>query len=187
MQALAVGLVDERGDSDLTLDLAIGRIKLTVLRLIHIVAGGFWAGAGIMMGWFVAPAARSVGPGAGPFMQALLKRKVPMILITAGLVTVGAGLWMWAIRRPTMSRWQDWALAAGAVSAIVAVTLGIGWQRPTGAKVMALGTQIANAGSPPTPEQGAEMGRLQGKMARYGSTIAYLFVISLAGMALGGG
>jgi hypothetical protein len=30
------------------------------------------------------------------------------------------------------------------------------------------------------------MGRLQGKMARYGSTIAYLFIIALAGMALGG-
>lgn len=159
---------------------------MTVLRLIHIVAGGFWAGAGIMMGWFVAPAARSVGPGAGPFMQALLKRKVPMILITSGLITIGAGLWLWAIRQPTMSRWQDWALALGALSAIVAVTIGIGLQRPTAAKVMALGQEIATAGAPPTPDQGAEMGRLQGKLAVYGSTLAYLFAIALAGMALGG-
>ena len=159
---------------------------MTVLRLIHIVAGGFWAGAGILMGWFVAPAARSAGPGAGPFMQALLKRKVPMILISSGVVTVGAGLWLWAIRQPTMSRWQDWALAIGALAAIVAVTLGIGWQRPTGAKMMALGTQIAAGGSPPTPEQAAEMGRLQGKLARYGSTLSYLFTMALAGMALGG-
>jgi hypothetical protein len=159
---------------------------VTVLRLIHIVAGGFWAGAGIMMGWFVAPAARSAGPGAGPFMQALLKRKITTVLITAGLITVGAGLWLWAIRQPTMSRWQDWALAIGAVCGIVAVTIGIGFQRPTGAKVQALGQQIATAGALPTPEQGAEMGRLQGKMAGYGSTIAYLFTIALAGMALGG-
>ena len=159
---------------------------MTVLRLIHIVAGGFWAGAGILMGWFVAPVARSAGPGAGPFMQALLKRRVPMILISSGVVTVGAGLWMWAIRQPTMSRWQDWALAIGALSAIVAVTIGIGWQRPTGAKMMALGAQIAAGGSPPTPEQGAEMGRLQGKLAQYGSTLSYLFAIALAGMALGG-
>lgn len=158
---------------------------MTVLRLIHIVAGGFWAGAAIMMGWFVAPAARSVGPAAGPFMQALLKRKVPTVLITAGLITVGAGLWMWAIRRPTMSRWQDWALASGALAAIVAITIGIALQRPTAAKMMALGQQIATAGSP-TPDQGAEMGSLQGKLAVYGSTIAYLFVIALAGMALGG-
>lgn len=160
---------------------------VTLLRLIHIVAGGFWAGAGILMGWFVAPAARSIGPGAGPFMQALLKRRVPTILISTGLVTIGAGLWLWAIRQPSMNRWQDWALAAGAVAAIAAVAIGITLQRPTAARMMALGQQIVAAGSPPTPEQGAEMGRLQGKLAVYGSTLSYLFAIALAGMALGGG
>lgn len=159
---------------------------MTVLRLIHIVGGGFWAGAGILMGFFVAPTARSMGPAAAPFMQALLKRRVSMVLITSGLITVGAGLWLWAIRQPTMSRWQDWALAVGALSAIVAVTIGISLQRPTAHKVMDLGQQIASAGAPPTPEQGAEMGRLQGKLALYGSTLAYLFAIALAGMALGG-
>jgi hypothetical protein len=160
---------------------------VTVLRLIHIVAGGFWAGAGILMGWFVAPAARSIGPGAGPFMQALLKRKVPTILIASGLVTIGAGLWLWAIRQPSMSRWQDWALAVGALAGISAVIVGITLQRPTAAKMMALGQQIASGGSPPTPEQGAEMGRLQEKLSAYGSTLSYLFAIALAGMALGGG
>jgi hypothetical protein len=159
---------------------------MTVLRLIHIVSGGFWAGAGILMGWFVAPAARAAGPGAAPFMQALLKRKVPMILIGTGAVTVAAGLWLWAIRRPTMSRWQDWALATGALAAVVAITIGVGWQRPTAAKMQALGEQIASGGAPPTPAQGQEAGRLQGKLAQYGSTIAYLFVVALAGMALGG-
>jgi hypothetical protein len=120
-------------------------------------------------------------------MQALLKRKVPIILIISGLITIGAGLWLWAIRQPSMSRWQDWALAAGALAAIVAVTIGITLQRPTAAKMMALGQQIAAAGSPPSPEQGTEMGRLQGKLAGYGSTLGYLLAIALAGMALGGG
>jgi hypothetical protein len=159
---------------------------VTVLRLIHIVSGAFWAGAGMLMGWFVAPAARAAGPGAGPFMQALLKKKLPTILVSFGLITVGAGMWLWAIRQPSMSRWQDWALASGAVSAIVAVTIGIGWQRPTAAKMQSLGAQIAGGGSPPTPDQGAEMGRLQAKLSIYGSTLAYLFAIALAGMALGG-
>lgn len=160
---------------------------MTLLRLIHIVSGGFWAGAAMMMGWFVAPAARSAGPGAGPFMQALLKRKVTTVLVSTGFLTIGAGLWLWAIRRPTMTRWQDWALAIGAVSAIVALTIGIGWQRPTAAKVSVLGAEIAGAGSPPTPEQAAEMQRLQGKVGRFASILAYLFAVALAGMALGGG
>ena len=159
---------------------------MLILRLIHIVAGGFWAGAGILMGWVIAPAARSVGPAAGPFMQALLKRKVTLVLITAGLVTVASGLWLLAIRRPTMSRWQDWALVIGAVSGIAAVTIGIGLQRPTSKKVQALGAEIAAGGSPPSQAQAAEMGRLQGNMSRYGSVLSYLFLIALSGMALGG-
>jgi hypothetical protein len=157
-----------------------------ILRLIHIVSGGFWAGAGIFMGWFVGPAAQAAGPGAGPFMQALLKRKAPRILLTTGIVTVASGLLLLGYRQPTMSRWQDWALVIGALSAISALTIGIALQLPTLAKVQALGGQIAAGGQPPTPAQGAEMGMLQGKIARYGSTIAFLFAGALAGMALGG-
>jgi hypothetical protein len=159
---------------------------VTLLRLIHIVAGGFWAGAAILMGWFVAPAARSVGPAAGPFMQALLKRRTTTVLLTTGSVTVAAGLWLWAIRQPTMGRWQDWAMAIGALSAIAALTIGIVLQRPTGSRMQALGAQMMNAGAPPTAEQSAEMAELQARLGRYGLTLAYLFTAALAGMALGG-
>ena len=159
---------------------------MIILRLIHIVSGGFWAGAGIFMGWLVGPAAQAAGPAAGPFMQALLKRRTPIILISTGIVTVASGVWLLAIRQPTMSRWQDWALVIGALSAIIALTVGITMQRPTLAKVQALGAQIAGGGQPPTPAQGAEMGMLQSKIARYGSTIAFLLAGALAGMALGG-
>ena len=159
---------------------------MLILRLIHIVAGGFWAGAGILMGWVIAPAARSAGPGAGPFMQALLKRKVTVVLITAGLITIASGIWLLSIRRPTMSRWQDWALVVGALSGIAAVTIGFALQRPTSKRMQALGAEIAAGGSSPSQAQGAEMGRLQANMIRYGSILSYLFVIALAGMALGG-
>ena len=81
-------------------------------------------------------------------------------------------------------RWQDFALALGALAAIAALTIGIALQRPTGDKLRKLGESLA--GQPPNAEQAAEMGRLQGKMASYGNTLAYLFAISLAGMALGG-
>ncbi|HEY7470695.1 MAG TPA: hypothetical protein VIC07_14305 [Acidimicrobiia bacterium] len=159
---------------------------MTVLRLIHIVTGGFWAGGVMLVGWFVTPSAREAGPGAGPFMQALLRRRLPTIMIGSGVVTVLAGLWLWAIRMPSLDRWQGWALAVGALSAVVALVIGIGWQRPTAKKVQVLGAAIAASGSPPTPEQGVEMGRLQARMAGYGSTLAYLLALALAGMALGG-
>ena len=76
---------------------------MTLLRLIHIVSGGFWAGAGILMGWFVAPAVRSAGPAAGPFMQALLRRRV----ITALLTAAGhrrSRIMALELRQPTMGR-----------------------------------------------------------------------------------
>lgn len=159
---------------------------MAVLRLIHITAGVFWAGSAMLMGWFVAPAARAAGPGAGPFMQALLKKKVTVVLISAGLVTIGAGIWLWALRRPTMGRWQDWVLAIGALAAIVAIVLGIGFQRPTGSKLQALAATLASAGGPPTAEHGTEMGRLQARMSKLGSILAVLLVVAVAGMALGG-
>jgi hypothetical protein len=156
------------------------------LRLIHIVAGGFWAGAAMLMGWFVAPAARDVGPAAGPFMQGLLKRNPADRMLAAGVVTVLAGLWLLFLQTPTFRRWQDYALAIGALSAVVALTVGLTRQRPTAKKIQNLGAAIAASGGPPTPEQGAEMAGLQGKLAGYGNVLAYLFALTLAGMALGG-
>jgi hypothetical protein len=159
---------------------------IATLRLIHIVAGGVWAGAAILMGWFITPTAREVGPPAGPFMQGLLKRNLTARLIGSGVVTVAAGLWLFALRAPTFARWQDYALAIGALAAIVALFIGITRQRPTGKRVQELGAAIAAGGGPPTAEQGAEMQSLQARMAGYGNIIAYLFVVALAGMALGG-
>lgn len=165
---------------------ARNRIVIATLRVVHIVAGAFWAGAAMLMGWYIAPTAREVGPPAGPFMQGLLKRNLTSTLIGAGVVTVGAGLWLFAIRMPTFARWQDWALAVGALAAIVALLIGVTMQRPTGKKMQELGAAIASGGGPPTPEQGAQMQGLQARMANYGNVIAILFTLALAGMALGG-
>ena len=159
---------------------------VTGLRLVHILAGAFWAGAAMLMGWFLAPTAREVGPPAGPFMQGLLKRNLTGKLIASGVVTVLAGLWLFALRTPTFRRWQDYALALGALSAIIALLIGITLQRPTAKKVQTLGAAMASGGGPPTQAQGEEMAGLQAKMASYGNLLAYLFALTLAGMALGG-
>jgi hypothetical protein len=119
-------------------------------------------------------------------MQGLLKRNLTARLIGSGVVTVAAGLWLFALRAPTFARWQDYALTVGALAAIAALVIGITRQRPMGKRVQELGAAIASAGGPPTAEQGAEMQSLQARMASYGNMIAYLFVVALAGMALGG-
>jgi hypothetical protein len=83
---------------------------VAMLRVLHIGAGAFWAGAAMLMGWILVPTAREVGPPAGPLMQGLLKRNLTGRLIGAGVVTVLAGLWLFALRTPTFRRWQDYAL-----------------------------------------------------------------------------
>jgi hypothetical protein len=159
---------------------------VTILRLIHIGVGAFWAGAAMLTGWFLTPAAREVGPAAGPLMQSLLKRNLTGKLIASGTVTVLAGLWLFALEAPTFRRWQDYVLATGALAAIVALIIGITLQRPTGKRVQTLGAAIASGSGPPTQAQGEEMAGLQAKMASYGNLLAYLFAVALAGMALGG-
>lgn len=123
---------------------------VATLRLIHIVFGGFWAGAAMLMGWLVVPTARSVGPASGPFMQALLKRRLADILVGSGVVTVLAGIWLWALRPPSFGVWQGYALAIGALASIVAILIGFVLQRPTAKKVQSLGGAIAAGGGPPS-------------------------------------
>jgi hypothetical protein len=137
------------------------------------------------MAWLVIPASKSAGPGAAPFMQALLKRRLPDILVGAGMVTVGAGLWL-ALLRGYSTRWQDWALGIGALSAMSALIVGAGWQRPTALQIQRLGANLAAAGTAPTAEQGALMAGLQMKMARFASILSVLLAAAVAGMALSG-
>ena len=159
---------------------------VAILRLVHIVVGGFWAGAAILLGWIITPTAREIGPAAAPLIQGLIRRRLTAILLGSGAVTVLAGIWLWALRPPTFQIWQGYALATGALAAVVALLVGFSFQRPTTHKIKDLGAAIATAGGPPTAEQGAEMARLQGRMAGYANILAYLFAIALAGMALSG-
>ena len=48
---------------------------LVVLRIVHILAGVFWVGAALTAFLFLQPAAREVGPAAGPFMAHLAGKK----------------------------------------------------------------------------------------------------------------
>jgi hypothetical protein len=159
---------------------------IAVLRLLHIVLGGFWAGGTMLLGWLAIPVAREIGPAAGPFMQGLLRRRLSTIMPLAGVLTVAAGIWLWFLRPPVFETWRGYSLAIGALSAIVGLTIGIVFQRPTAHRMQVLGQTLAGGNAPPTPEQGSEMGRLQVRMASYGNILAYLLALALAGMALGG-
>ncbi len=68
-------------------------IVLLLLRLIHIVAGAFWAGAAVAYFFYFAPTAKGLGPAGPKFMQDLVGRhRYPLFMNVSSMLTILAGL-----------------------------------------------------------------------------------------------
>jgi len=163
-------------------------VYMVVLRIVHIVAGAFWVGSALVMFLFLQPAAREVGPAAGPLMMHLAqKKRLPDIVLAAAGLTIIAGLLMYW--RTSGGFDPDWigsafgiAITIGSLCAIAAVVLGASVVRPTMMKVGAI-AQAAAASGGPTPEQGAEIQALQERVRATGNVIVPLLVLAVVAMA----
>lgn len=162
----------------------------TILRLIHIFAGVFWAGAALMMAGFIIPSAKAVGPEGGKFMQQLARQnRFPLVMEVAGLLSVLSGLWLyWLVSGGFQLYWISsrggLALTIGGVIAIVAYALAYVFQKPAAKRIATLGKAIQAAGGPPSPEQMAELQTQQKRLA-FGALLgAVLLALSVVGMAL---
>lgn len=162
---------------------------LILLRLIHIGSGVFWVGGAVFAAVFLTPAVRALGPAGGPVMQQIVQvRKMPLYLLVSGLLTVLSGLGLY---------WHDSAgftngfagspggitFGTGAVFAFLALGVGLGVAAPTAKKVGALAAAIAGAGKP-TPDQAAEMQRLQMKIGKAGGIAAAFLALATLAMAV---
>lgn len=157
---------------------------LIILRLIHIAAGAFWAGSALLIALVLLPGVRKAGPGG--------ERHLPMAAISqamslAALLTTLSGLLLYG----WVSRFAwGWIVSplgigftVGSLAGLAAFLLGLLSTGPTAQKLAALGGQIAAAGSPPKPEQAAELGRLQAKLATSSTVSTILTTAALAFMA----
>jgi hypothetical protein len=163
---------------------------IVILRIIHILAGVFWAGAAFMVAAFLEPNARALGPDGGKFMQRLVgQMHMTTIILVAAFLNVLAGVWLyWIFSGGFQVKWiasgHGLSLTIGAVAAIVTFILGLAVTRPTLLRMGALGQEIQNAGGPPNPEQMAAMQALQKRLATVGRIGAALLVIAVIGMAV---
>jgi uncharacterized membrane protein len=161
---------------------------MVVLRIVHILAGVFWVGSALLIFFFLQPAAREVGPAAGPLMTHLSqKKRLPDITLAAAGLTILAGLLMYW--RDSGGFDPDWigtafgvAITVGSVSAIAAVALGASVVRPSMKKAGAIAQAAAAAGGP-TPEQGAEIQALQQRVSAIGNIVTPLLVLAVIAMA----
>ena len=164
---------------------------LILLRLIHILFGVFWAGTAIFNAIFLLPAVRALGPAGGPVMQEIAgKRKLPVYFFVAGLLTVLSGFGLYwhdsqGFTNGFMRSAGGMTFGIGAVLALVAVLLGIFVVSPAAMRAGKLGAEIAAGKKPPTPEQAAEMQRLQAKLGTMAFVAAGLLTLTTIAMAVG--
>lgn len=163
---------------------------LFVLRVLHIVLGTFWAGTIIFMAAFLAPSARAVGPAAGPMMGQLMQvRKLTPWLIASGCVTVLAGaMLLWHASGGFQPEWMGSPMgigySTGGLLAILGLLLGVTQNAPTAQKIAAFTARRAAATTPPTPEDVAELQRLNAKMGLLGKLGAGLLAGATFFMAI---
>jgi uncharacterized membrane protein len=152
--------------------LATTSVYLIVFRIIHVMAAIAWGGSAFIFAVFLGPAATELGPAAGPVMNYLVaKRKLSDVILRIAAFTVVAGLFLYWHDAGGFSGLGDFVgsayglvLTIGALAGIGAFLEGLLVTKPNVTKLVAIGGALASSGGQATPEQMAEMGRLQAKM-----------------------
>jgi hypothetical protein len=165
-------------------------VVVILLRLIHIFAGVFWAGASFVFLIVVLPTARAAGQEGMRFFVRLIsgERYLRAIAISAGL-TVLAGLILYFGDAGNnigtfMAYGFGMALTIGGIAGLIAFAIGITILMPTSRRIGALMNQIQSAGGPPSPAQQTQMQVLQMRSARGSIALTLLVTIAVAAMAI---
>ena len=169
----------------------MNRMSLFLLaRFIHVVAGVAWAGALIFIGLYLLPASRATGQAGGAVMQQLVRvQRMPVYLMSLMALTIlsGLGLFWLDISAFGMS-WVHTGpgrtFSAGATFGILTAIVGGVINMPAANKLGALGASIQAGGKPPTPEQAAELQRLQHRLHSAGLWITVLVFLAVTCMAV---
>jgi uncharacterized membrane protein len=160
-----------------------------ILRVIHIAAGTFWVGAAFVLFLFIQPSVKELGPEGQRFMGHLaVKKKLPMLITLAGILTVLAGILLYW--RASDGFDADWissgpgvAFTVGGLAAIATLALGLSITKPTVDRIGALGQEIGASGGQPAPSQASEMQRLQARLVLMGRVTMVLLTIAVVAMA----
>ena len=160
-----------------------------LLRFVHIVGGVFWVGAVFLMVGFIFPTVRETGPTGGRFMQELMqRRRLSVFMNSAAGLTMLSGFIMYG--RMTAATDGAWAgtragmtLGIGGLATILAAIIGGALVGRGGARLAKLSQSIQASGGAPSPEQAAEIGRLQGRMGTAMRVVAALLFVAVTTMA----
>jgi uncharacterized membrane protein len=163
-------------------------VELFLLRLIHILGGILWVGAGVFSTLFLAPAMKAAGPAAaGAVMSGLQKgRMFTFMPVVATLTILSGARLMWIVSAGS-SDWFRHAVghtyAVSGALAIIAFMIGLFVGRPAMVKAGKLAQSAASDGA--SKEQiAAEMAKLQKRAGLATGVATTMLVLSAAGMAI---
>jgi hypothetical protein len=165
-------------------------LYLTILRLLHISLGVFWAGATIYLAAFVAPAVQASGPEGSKFMQNLARtNKLPLVMMIAATLNVLTGiLLLWELSAGFQPSYMGSAhgiiLSFGGTLAIIAYIIGLSVTRPTVDKVAKLGMTIAQSGGVPNAEQKQLLDGFRKKIFSANKMVAILLAFAVVAMSI---
>jgi hypothetical protein len=152
-----------------------------ILRIAHIGLGAVWVGMMFMNVVFLSPIMREIGPGAGPVMQGLQRRKFMIFMPVVALLTIIAGAWLvfrvWGGFGPIMDSRAGQMLMVGATLAILAFLMGVIVMRP----IMMKSAALAQSGR---PEDRAELEKLRDKGSVLSWVILTMLLLATAAMAV---
>jgi uncharacterized membrane protein len=162
---------------------------MIVLRLLHVLGGVFWVGGAVVVAAFLMPTMRAIGPDGRPFMAHMTQRmKFPLWMMTGSILTVLSGITLyWRDSKGFGSEWMHSpsgrTFAIGGALAILSLILGMAINSPTAKRIGAVAAAVQAAGGPPSPEQTAELERLQRKLYLASLESALLLLLATAAMA----
>lgn len=114
---------------------------IVLARAVHILAGVFWAGSMFVISGTLLPAMRANGPVLVPMMK-----RLGMLSGIAGLLTILAGIYLFAALHGQDESTGGKVLGIGAIAAILAFVIALFVNMPAGRKLAKLyATPMADA------------------------------------------
>jgi uncharacterized membrane protein len=162
----------------------------TVLRLVHIFTGVYWAGSIFFFVTFLEPGIRSLGPDGGKVMIRLFERGFLKLMPVVAIVTILSGLWLlWILSSgfspDYMGSTIGIALSTGAAFAIMALIVGLTVMRPAAERVWAIARRLPEESDETTRKSlMAEMDRVRARTGLGGRVVFALLIGAVATMAV---
>jgi uncharacterized membrane protein len=165
-------------------------MEIIVLRLVHIIGGIVWVGAGVFNAVFLMPALRQAGPAAGQVMGALRARRLFIFLPVVALLTIVSGVrLMMIVSGGFQAAWfqsaSGSAFAWSGLIALVVFVLGLTVVGPMGNRMAKLGAELAQTKDEATRKALApKFATLQKRMSLLGFVLTALILLAAAGMSV---